>query len=247
MQLHPLVHELQRRAVKTAGIAQIRIGRDAHGPVQREVKRCGRQRPKRLALFGQPLGNDELAGRMPPPVRDLIAPGGIDHVEKGPPTEAAPATATAAAEVNGNKTLCIERTFQAPIEAVFDAWTSEQVIRRWWQVENHWETTEAEVDLRVGGTVRVVMRDPNTEIEYGGGGNYTEIEPPTRLAFTWTWGGDTRRTLIELEFEETDGVTTVRFTHSGLWDDEAVRAHEDGWGKLFDRLGRTLEAARPEG
>ena len=141
-------------------------------------------------------------------------------------------------------TLRIERTYQAPAAAVFEAWTSEEVIRRWWQVEHNWVTTEAEVDLRVGGVVRVVMRDPDKDVEYGGGGKYTEVEPPTRLAFTWIWDGDTRRTLIELDFEEADGATTVRFTHSGLWDEEAVRSHEDGWRKVFDRLERALEAAR---
>ena len=47
------------------------------------------------------------------------------------------------------KTLRIQRTFQAPAEAVFDAWTSEEVMRRWWQAEHGWETSEAEVDLRV--------------------------------------------------------------------------------------------------
>ena len=99
---------------------------------------------------------------------------------------------------------------------MFDAWTSEEVMRRWWQAERGWETSEAEVDLRVGGAVRVVMRDPDKDVEYGGGGHYTEIEPPTRLAFTWIWDGDTRRTLIEIDFEETDGATTVSFTHSGL-------------------------------
>jgi uncharacterized protein YndB with AHSA1/START domain len=148
--------------------------------------------------------------------------------------------------VTDNRTLRIERTYRAPAEAVFDAWTSEEVIRRWWQTEVGWDTPEAEVDLRVGGVVRVVMRDPNKDVEYGGGGTYTEIERPTRLAFTWTWDGDTRRTLIEIDFEETDGVTTVRFTHSGLWDEEAVRSHEDGWRNLFDSLERTLEAARQE-
>jgi Activator of Hsp90 ATPase homolog 1-like protein len=50
----------------------------------------------------------------------------------------------------------------------------------------------------------------------------------------WIWDGDTTRQLIEIDFEETDGVTTVRFTHSGLWDEPAVRSHEDGWGKAFD-------------
>jgi uncharacterized protein YndB with AHSA1/START domain len=139
-------------------------------------------------------------------------------------------------------TLRIERTFQAPAERVFRAWTSAEVIRRWWQAELDWETSEAEVDLRVGGVVRVVMRDPGRDEEHGGGGHYTEIDPPTRLAFTWIWDGDTRRTLIELDFEETDGVTTVSFTHSGLWDEQAVRAHEGGWGRILDQLRRTLEA-----
>jgi uncharacterized protein YndB with AHSA1/START domain len=139
-----------------------------------------------------------------------------------------------------NTTLRIERTFRAPAEAVFDAWTSEEVLRRWWQTERGYETSEAEVDLRVGGDVRVVMRDPDKDVEYGGGGKYTEIDPPTRLAFTWIWDGDTRRTLIEIDFEETDGATTVRFSHRDLWDEEALRSHEDGWTKMFDNLERML-------
>jgi uncharacterized protein YndB with AHSA1/START domain len=77
-----------------------------------------------------------------------------------------------------NRTLRIERTYNAPAQAVFDAWTSEEVIRRWFHAERDWETSEAEVDLRVGGVVRVVMRDPEKDVEYGGGGRYTEIDPP---------------------------------------------------------------------
>ena len=142
--------------------------------------------------------------------------------------------------MSDTKTLRIERTFQAPAEAVFDAWTSEEVIRRWWQAEVGWETSEAEVDLRVGGAVRVVMRDPAKDAEHGGGGTYVEVEPPTRLAFTWIWDDDTRRTLIELEFEEADGVTTVRMTHSGLPDAEAVSRHEYGWSNCLTNLERAL-------
>jgi uncharacterized protein YndB with AHSA1/START domain len=145
--------------------------------------------------------------------------------------------------MNG-KTLQIERTYQAPAQAVFDAWTSEEVMRRWFHGEHAWETSEAKVDLRPGGAVRVVMRDPAKDVEYGGGGRYTEINPPHRLAFTWVWDGDSTRMLIELEFEESGGVTTVRFSHSGLWDEEAVRSHEGGWGRAFDNLARALEAAR---
>jgi uncharacterized protein YndB with AHSA1/START domain len=144
-------------------------------------------------------------------------------------------------------TLHIERTYQAPAHAVFDAWTSEEVLRRWFHAERGWETSEAAVDLRVGGDVRVVMRDPQTGAEYGGGGRYTEVDPPHRLAFTWLWDDNNVRTLIELDFEESGGATTVRFRHSGLWDEEAVRSHEGGWTHCFDNLERALAEAQAMG
>ena len=142
-----------------------------------------------------------------------------------------------------DRTLRIERTFQAPAHAVFEAFTSEEVFRRWWHAALGWETTGAEIDPRVGGTIRVVMRNPSKGTEHAGGGAYTEIEPPTRVAFTWLWDGDTRRTLIEIDLAETDGVTRVRLTQSGLWDEEAVRSHEEGWSTLFDHMQATLEEA----
>ena len=64
-------------------------------------------------------------------------------------------------------TLEMERTFAAPAQAVFDAWTSEEVMRRWWHAGHDWQTPEATVDLRVGGEVRVVMRNPHTDASYG--------------------------------------------------------------------------------
>ena len=137
-------------------------------------------------------------------------------------------------------TLRMKRTYDAPAAAVFDAWTSEEVLRRWFHAGHDWETTEAEVDLRVGGTVRVVMRDPHKDGVYGGGGEYREIDPPTRLAFTWIWDDDPRETLIELDFTESDGSTVVSFTHSGLFSEQMVREHEGGWGRCFDNLERAL-------
>jgi uncharacterized protein YndB with AHSA1/START domain len=142
--------------------------------------------------------------------------------------------------VTDTYTLRMERTFQAPAQAVFDAFTSPEVMRRWWHVEHDWSTAVAEVDLRLGGAVRVVMRAPDGT-DYGGGGVYTEIEPPHRLAFTWLWDGNDTRQLIEIDFEETAaGATLVRFTHSGLWDEEAVRSHDEGWSASFDLLDAAL-------
>ena len=142
--------------------------------------------------------------------------------------------------MTADRTLRIERTYRAPAQAVFDAWTSEEVLRRWFHAGEDWETPEATVDLRLGGEVRVVMFNPHDGAEIGGGGVYTEIDPPRRLAFTWLWDGNSTRTLIEIDFEEASGVTTVRFTHSGLWDEEAVRSHREGWTNAFDNLERAL-------
>lgn len=140
-------------------------------------------------------------------------------------------------------TLLMERKFNAPAQAVFDAWTSEEVMRRWWHAVKGWETPVAEVELRIGGAVRVVMRDPSDGKEYGGGGVYSEIDPPTRLAFTWIWDDDPRGTLIEIDFHEVDGVTTVKFKHSNLWSEETVQSHEGGWGGALENLRLEVEGS----
>jgi uncharacterized protein YndB with AHSA1/START domain len=142
---------------------------------------------------------------------------------------------------SGGLVLRIERTFDAPVQEVFEAWTSEEVLMRWWHAEPDWETPSAQVDLRVGGKVRIVMRDPEEGADYGGSGEYTVIDPPRRLAFTWVWDDDpSHPQLIELEFSERDGVTTVLMTNSGITTAEGRDEHEDGWGKCFDNLDRAL-------
>ena len=148
--------------------------------------------------------------------------------------------------MSATTTLRMKRTYAAPAERVFEAFTSEEVMRRWWHAEQGWETASAEVDLRVGGAVRVVMRDPAKDVEYGGGGHYTEVEPPSRLAFTWVWDREPHETMIEIDFEEDEGVTTVSFSHVGLLDEETLRSHEGGWGRCFDNLRRVVESAPRE-
>ena len=138
--------------------------------------------------------------------------------------------------------LRIERTFNAPAQAVFDAWTSPEVMARWWHAGSDWETPVSEVDLRVGGGLRVTMRAPDGQ-EYGARGEYTEIKAPERLAFTWTWDdSDGQASLIELDFSEQGGATTVVLTHSGLSGEESKQSHTEGWDKVLDNLGRFLDA-----
>jgi uncharacterized protein YndB with AHSA1/START domain len=142
-------------------------------------------------------------------------------------------------------TLRLERTFKAPAQAVFEAWTSADMLGRWWPAGSDWETPVAEVDVRVGGRLRLVMRSPDGE-EFGGGGEYVAITPPERLVFTWRWDGHAGHEgvqLIEVELSQRpDGTTTVVLTNRGLRDEEARRSHRAGWEVSFDNLDRVLAA-----
>ena len=135
--------------------------------------------------------------------------------------------------------LRLERTFQAPAHRVFAAWTKAEVLRRWWHAEHDWETPHAEVDPRVGGVIRATMRNPHDGSQYGGGGTFTVLEPPHRLAFTWTWDDDGDEQLIEVEFHENEGATTVILTNRGI-DDAERDDYQEGWQDSFDNLAQAL-------
>jgi uncharacterized protein YndB with AHSA1/START domain len=134
----------------------------------------------------------------------------------------------------------ITRTFPASAEEVFDAWTSPEVMRRWFHCAPDWETPEAEVDLRVGGKVRVVMRRPDgTEVEAQG--EYTVIDRPRRLVMTWAFDDDpSNEQLIELSFSEFEGSTTVQMLNSGISTDERRDAQDWGWRGCLGELARLL-------
>jgi uncharacterized protein YndB with AHSA1/START domain len=134
----------------------------------------------------------------------------------------------------------IERTFAASAEDVFDAWTSPEVMRRWFHCFPGWSTPEAEVDLRLGGKVRVVMRQPDgTEVEAQG--QYTLIERPHRLTMAWTFHDDpSNEQLIELSFSESEGSTTVVLVNSGISTAERRDGQNVGWNGCLDQLARLL-------
>jgi uncharacterized protein YndB with AHSA1/START domain len=134
----------------------------------------------------------------------------------------------------------IERTFDAPAEDVFDAWTSTEVIRRWFKPAKDWQEPSAEVDLRPGGAIRVVMRGPDGT-EVGAGGEYTLIDRPHRLEFTWTFDDDpSNQQMIELEFTEQDGATTVLFVNSNISHEKKRDEQYGGWQTCFDNMERVL-------
>jgi uncharacterized protein YndB with AHSA1/START domain len=113
-------------------------------------------------------------------------------------------------------------------------------MRRWFHCAPDWETPEVEVDLRVGGKVRLVMRRPDgTEI--GAGGEYTLIDRPRRLEMTWTFDDEpSNRQRIELSFSDSAGSTTVVMVNSGISTDERRDAQHDGWRGCLNELVRAL-------
>jgi len=141
------------------------------------------------------------------------------------------------------RVLRIDRSFDASVERVFDAWTSEEVLRRWLYGMRGWKTPIAEVDLRVGGTIRIVMRDPTDGTEAGATGEYQVVDPPHRLVFTWVWDDrPDEEQLMELEFFEHDGRTTVQMTNSAIPTEARRESQERGWNVCYDNLERVLAA-----
>lgn len=139
-----------------------------------------------------------------------------------------------------SRVVRIERTFEAPVETVFDAWTTPEVIRRWFHCRSDWDTPEAEVDLRIGGKVLVVMRKPDgTEVKANG--EFTIIDQPHRLVMTWTFDDDpSNQQLLELTLSESDGSTTVILVNSGISGDDRRDAQHQGWDGCLNQLTQAL-------
>jgi len=134
----------------------------------------------------------------------------------------------------------IERTFAARAEQVFDAWTSPEVMRRWFHCDPNWDTPVADVDLRVGGNVRVVMRKPDgSEVEAQG--KFTLIDRPKRLVMTWIFDDDpSNEQLLELSFTESQGATTAVLVNSRISTDQRRDDQAKGWHGCLDELDRLL-------
>lgn len=138
--------------------------------------------------------------------------------------------------------LQIRRTFQAPREKVFEAWTDAQKFSRWFcHMKPGFSGRVTEMDLRPGGRYRVEVRNANGQDNVLRG-EYREIIPPEKLVFTWGWETMPQHgeTLVTIEFFDRDGQTEVVLTHENFPTVEARNAHNDGWISCFDSLGKYL-------
>jgi uncharacterized protein YndB with AHSA1/START domain len=154
------------------------------------------------------------------------------------------------------KELTIERMFDAPIEAVWKAWTDPEMIKQWWGPDNV-SIPECEVDLRVGGKIYIVMEAGEAMGPYKGTkwpmlGKFTAVEPNAKLAYdvqAWTEehndnGETTIDQTTELTLAEEDGKTklTIKATihKTGPGAGMAVQGMEQGFNQQLEKLGKFL-------
>ena len=107
--------------------------------------------------------------------------------------------------------ILITREFDAPRHLVYRAYTTPELVRRWWNAKRG-DVTTAEIDLRVGGVWRYVMvADGGFEVAFHG--EYREIVPNERIVTTEVYegapGGDEGAVVNTVTFAETDGRTTL--------------------------------------
>ena len=133
----------------------------------------------------------------------------------------------------------ITRVFDAPAELVFDAWTTPDIVKRWWAGDRG-EVTEAQVDLRIGGRWRWVMT-ANGGFEVAFRGEYREIDRPHRLVKTEVFElVPDAEAVSTTTFKEADGATTmtilVRYPSQQHRDAAIASGMEGGLQIAFDHL-----------
>ena len=141
-----------------------------------------------------------------------------------------------------NETLEVRRTFNAPRQRVFDAWTQAEEMKKW-AAPGPMNVVRVESDLRVGGKYRIHMHAPNGH-EHRAFGVYRVVDPPKKVVYTWTWETmpDVVDTVVTVEFHDRGSTTEVVLRHDGLTTPDLRKGHEDGWIGCFDKV-QTLVSA----
>lgn len=134
--------------------------------------------------------------------------------------------------------LRMTRIIPAPIDKVFEAWTTPEILSRWAAPEGI-DHISYDVDLRVGGAYTLVMVNPEGG-RHTAVGVYKEIDPPHRLVYTWDWKEDEYRmdveTVVTVELISVGDATEVVLTHDLFPVQEATDGHTEGWESCLNRL-----------
>jgi uncharacterized protein YndB with AHSA1/START domain len=154
------------------------------------------------------------------------------------------------------KKLVIERTFDAPIEKVWEAWTSVEMLKRWWSPPGMTNTSMT-AEVKEGGKFLYCFKSDEDGKEYWGRGIYQKLEEPHYLSyldsFTDEKGNDVgpghygmgstevMETLVEITLTEKDGKTHMKLEGENPFDEEMTKGMTEGWNGMFDKLGASFK------
>jgi uncharacterized protein YndB with AHSA1/START domain len=156
------------------------------------------------------------------------------------------AATASAARVSAERELVISRTFDAPRQLVFKAWTEPDRAARWWGPQG-FTTISCEMEVRPGGTFRACMRSPEGT-EHCRQGIYREVVEPERLVFTYAWedaeGNPGHETVVTVTFADLAGKTELTL-HQAVFETVTARdAHHGGWTSCLERFAAYLADTR---
>ena len=136
-------------------------------------------------------------------------------------------------------TVTIRRVLPATAPEVFEFWTRPELLMQWMSPYAGEVQSEVEADPRVGGRFRLCMHGPEKECEITG--EYVEVDPPRRLAFTWS-GPPTNNhmTLVTVELRPLRDTTELTLTHERLPTSQIREGHVAGWANVFDHLSAVI-------
>ena len=130
--------------------------------------------------------------------------------------------------------VVIRRMLPATREEVFAAWTDPQSVAPW-MCPGDVTRAEVQADVRVGGSYRILMKGESQDYDHTG--EYQVVEPPSKLAFTWTSKGtDYQATLVTVEIFARGEQSELVLTHERFPTAEHAKRHEGGWGQIAEKL-----------
>lgn len=135
------------------------------------------------------------------------------------------------------------RTYAAPRQLVWDAWTDPDQLAQWWGPKGVTTPRESiELDLHPGGRIAFDMVDDTTGARYPNSGTIVEVDPPALLVWSDDGFADgTGKGTATVTFTETDARTTTVTLRLAADFTETIRAGaEQGWGTQLDKLADYL-------
>ncbi len=135
----------------------------------------------------------------------------------------------------------LRRTFAAPREKVFRAWTDAKEFALWFHPTTDHSTIITQLDVKVGGSYTLEMHHKGGNV-HKLSGSYQQIKPPEKLAFTWRWATDPpgQETLVSIEFHDLGTSTEIVLTHGQFPSAESREKHNHGWNGCLAQLENYL-------